>query len=523
MIESETALKKIAKGAGFFSIGLIIAKILSYIYRFIIARLGAEQYGLLSIAIAVFSMLTIFSLLGMGESVTRFVSFYKGKSDKRRIKGVITSTLKITLPFSLAFGISLFLLSDWVAVTFFHNVQLSLLFKVFAFAIPIDVLRSIFLNTFQAFQRVEYDVYAKSIAENATKVILTFLIIYLGFGIVSAAIVYVFAIFVSFVMSFYFMEKKVFPVFKTEITSIKDNKEILFYSLPLLLTGFVLSIIQWTDTLMLGYFRTIKEVGIYNVAWPVCTLLYLFPYAVRTLFVPVLSELYAQDKVEAFKSILRTVVKWITIVESLLLVLLVVYSQQVISILFGLEYVSDRVIFMGYNFALSTAALIILSFGRVLGDYLAPAKDALMVIKKTKLLFLNTMVGAGMNVLLNYLLIPIYGIIGAAIATGFAYLLIAALHASQIYCITKINPFKSNSIKALVISFSILILMILFKFYTITNIFYLIITCIIIAGVYFVLLLITRTFEREDVKIFKAVEYKLNINTGISKLLDRFT
>ena len=98
MKDSDIALKKIAKGAGIFSIGLLISKGLAYVYRLIIARIGVEQYGLFSLALAVFGIFITISLLGLSDGVIRFVSFYKGKFDQRRIKGVITSSLKITLP-----------------------------------------------------------------------------------------------------------------------------------------------------------------------------------------------------------------------------------------------------------------------------------------------------------------------------------------------------------------------------------------------------------------------------------------
>lgn len=522
MDDTEIALKKIAKGAGIFSIGLVIVKALGYLYRLIVARLGAEQYGLFSIALGVFSLLIIFCLMGLGEGIVRFISFYKGKSDERRVKGVITSTLKITLVLSIIFAFSLFTLSNWVAVTFFHNADLSLLFKVFAFALPLDALRSIFIGAFKAFQKVEYEVYAKSIAENLTKVILTFIIIYMGFGVVGAAIAYVLSIFISFVLSFYFLEKKVFPVLKTKIVSIKNNKELIVYSFPLLFTGFAISIIQWTDTLMLGHFRTLAEVGIYNVAWPTCTLLYLFPYAIRTLFVPVLSELYAQKKMDIFKDVFKITVKWIVIVESIILIVLVIYSQQIIGILFGAEYVKDKISILGYSFALSAFTLIILSFGRVLGDYLVPARDTLLVVNKTKLIFFNTAICAIINVVLNYILIPVYGLIGAAIASGIAYTVLAVLHTVQIAAITKITPFKSGSIKALAISLVLLVLMIIFKFYTITNIFYIIVSSILVFSVYFVLLLITKTFEKEDVSIVRAMQQKFKINLKLDKIIEKF-
>lgn len=517
MKESDDRLKKIAKGAGIFLIGLIISKALAYIYRLIIARIGVEQYGLLSIALAVFGIFVTISLFGLGEGVVRFVSFYKGKLDQRRIKGIITSALKITLPLSLACSAFLFFASKWVAVTFFHNDSLSILFKIIALGIPLDVLRNIFFSSMRAFQKVEYEVYAKSIAENVGKVVLTLIIFYLGFEVVGAAIVYLISILISFVLSLYFLEKKVFSIISTKIVSIRSDKILLSYSLPLLFAGFVFLIIQWTDTLMLGNLRNVFEVGLYNAALPTAFLLFLFPSAIRALFFPILSELYAQNKKHAFKSTYQRVVKWVLIVNSIIFVFLVIFSHQIIRILFGEAYIQDKVSFFGTAISLSVLALIVLSFGMFFGFLTSPCKDTLLVLKKTKFILLNTVIAASLNVMLNYILIPSYGIIGAAIATGFAYFILATLLGLEAYLITRINPFKLDCVKVAGTALFALLIMSLLKVYLISNIFYLTLTGFTFLGVYLVLLLLTKSLDKEDLIIVNSILIKFKIRKGFIK------
>lgn len=522
MEDTDLALKKIAKGAGIFFIGLVISKTLAYVYRIIIARMGVEQYGLFSIALAVFGIFATISLLGLGEGVTRFVSFYKGKADQKRIKGVITSALKITLPSSLICASFLFFASDWIAVTFFHNIELSILFKVFAFGIPLDALRTVFFSSIQAFQKVEYEVYGKSIAENVVKVIFTLIAVYFGLGIAYAAVVYASSILVSFVLSFYFLEKKNFSIINTKISSIKHYQPLLSYSFPLLFAGLVFLIIQWTDTLMLGSLRTISEAGIYNAAAPTAALLYLFPSAIRTLFFPVLNELYAQNNEATFKSVYKTVVKWVLTVNSIIFVFITIFSYQFIRILFGEIYVQDKILLFGWSLPLSVLALIILGSGMFFGDLLVPSKDVLMVLKKTKLIFLNSAAAAGTNVMLNYLLIPVYGIIGAAIGTGISSLVYATLMGTEAYFITRINPFKLSCIKIVFAALSVLLLMVLFNVYLIDSVYYLLIVGLGFSFLYLSLLIITKSLDEEDVMIINALKQKLGLKLDLDRILKRF-
>lgn len=516
------ALKKIAKGAGIFSIGLFISKLLAYAYRLIIARIGVEQYGLLSIALAFFNIMIAISLLGMSEGLIRFIAHYKGKEDARRIKGVITSALKITLPLSVIAGLFLFFASEWIAVKFFHNASLSLLLKIFSFCVPFDVLRTIFFSSIKAFQKVEYEVYGKVIAENVTKVGLTLIAVYLGFGVTGAAVAYASSVVISFCFSLYFMEKKVFPVFKTQVTSIRSDKLLLTYSIPLLFTGFVYLIIQWTDTLMLGYFKTSAEVGVYNVALPTAFLLYFFPSAIRTLFFPVLSEIHAQNKIESFKTVYRTVTKWILIIDLIIFVFLISFSRQILSFFFGGAYVVDKFSFLGYAPATSVLALVILTSGTILIEFLGPAKEVLLVLKKTKLIFFNTILGAIFNVVFGLILIPAYGVIGAAIVTSFSYVIIFALMGVEAFIITRINPFKRSYIKIIFSATIILFLVFIFKLYSIQNIIWVTILGLCLSVLYFCLLLFTKSFEREDLLVLNSLQKKLRLNINFDKIIGRF-
>ena len=129
---SNDAIKSIAKGALWMFLGFFLAKILSYFYRIVIARIGAYEYGLLSLMLAVFGIFTAFALLGLNYGVVRYVAFYQGKKDDARTKGTILSSLKIALPWSIVLAFGLYISSDLIAVGIFNEPNLSLLLKIMA-------------------------------------------------------------------------------------------------------------------------------------------------------------------------------------------------------------------------------------------------------------------------------------------------------------------------------------------------------------------------------------------------------
>jgi len=491
----ENHLKKIFSGALIILLGTVLSKILSYGYRVIVGRIGTEQYGLLSLGLAISGSLIVISTLGLNVGVQRYVSYYKGKLDNPRIKGVITSSLKILLPLSLVFGLLLFLLSDFVSVKFFHNENLSLILKILSISIPLTVLGDVFLNTIRAFQKVKYEVYTKNIGESSIKFLLTFLFVYFGFGVIGASIAYIIAVFFTFIASLIIVEKKIFPIFRTKVKSIKSNKELVMYSIPLVLNTFVFLVILWTDTIMLGYFRNASDVGIYNAALPTAQLMLVIPNALVVLFLPILSELYAQEKTHMFSSLYKTVTKWIFGINLSLLIIILSFPKEILSVLFGKEYVA------GSN------VLVLISVCYFIFYLFLTSNRILLALEKTKSVFYITLIGAISNFFLNLILIPKHGMMGAAVATGISLIAMALTLLLYTKKIIHVTPFKINYLKIILSAILAFFAISWLKKYLLTDsLFGLIISSIISLLIYLAILFILRSFEEEDKEMLKSLK-----------------
>ena len=303
---------KIAKGAGILFIGAIISKALTYVYRLIVARfLGSEPYGLLSIGLAVLSLATVLALLGLDSGTLRFISYYTGKKDEKRVKGTLTSAIKISLPLSIVIGALLFFFSNVVSTKIFNNPDLGLILKIFAIGLPFVVMFWLIINAFYAFQKPEYISLVERIFQAVALVGITLFLLMLGFGILGAAIGYISSLILSFFLAFYLLERKVYPFISKKIKSISIKKELLAYSWPLAMSGMLVLIINYTDTLMLGFFKTASDVGVYNTAIPTANLLAIVPAALFTLFTAMITGLYAQKRKEEFRRLYQIVVRWI--------------------------------------------------------------------------------------------------------------------------------------------------------------------------------------------------------------------
>ena len=130
MDETDASIKVIAKGAIVFFIGTIFIKLLTYVYRLIIARAGVEEYGLFSIALAIFTVLSTICIFGMETGVYGIIANLDKKKQSNEIISIIKSATKFSFLLSLISAFLLFILSDYISITYFHDASLSVLLKI---------------------------------------------------------------------------------------------------------------------------------------------------------------------------------------------------------------------------------------------------------------------------------------------------------------------------------------------------------------------------------------------------------
>ena len=150
---------------------------------------------------------------------------------------------------------------------------------------------------------------------------------------------------------------------------------------------------------------------------------------------PVASELYARGKEQELNSIYKAVTKWVLSLALPGFLLMALFSESILMIMFGAEYVGGA------------TALSILAFALFISSVLGPANYVLQTYGKTRIVMKGYFIGAGVNFGLNLLLIPLYGINGAAIATGFSYVLISVLYFLFVWRLARMQPFRLNHLK----------------------------------------------------------------------------
>ena len=350
-----------------------------------------------------------------------------------------------------------------------------------------------------AFQDVKYKVYINDVFQNISRIIFVTVAILLGFKTVGVAWGWSFSIIITDLFSLY-MLINIFPqLLSKEIKPVLEYRELITYSFPLLLAGISGLIMTWTDTLMLGYLTTSKDVGIYNAALPTARLISIIGGSFLAILFPVISGLFAIQKFEEIKIIYSIVTKWILIILIPIVTITVTFPERVIEVIFGSEYKSGA------------HALALLSFSYFLSSLFGSSVQILSAFGRTKAVMAFTFLGASANVLLNAIFIPKFGVFGAAFATGLSNVFSRFSCVLYLFYTEKMQPLKLANVKPLIASFLSMIVLYPLKFIIPINLISLLILLLLYLLLYIFLTLILRSFEREDLIVLRAIEQRLGI------------
>ena len=510
------SLQTITKGAGITLFGTAAQMVLAMVTRIILMRyIARSEYGIYSLALTLLNILVSFSTLGTERGTARQIAFYRGKKDKSKVREVVFASLRVGIIASVFFSLVLFFTSDFISTRFFHTPEVATLAKIFCIAIPFLALSNIFSAMFRGFNRAQPDVYFQDILRNTLFSLHLLIVILPELSFMWVVYAFVASIILTFVAYAIYTTKNL-PLalrYANIVSASSTTKELLLFSLPLLLVGMFRSIITWTDTLMLGYFMFPDDVGLYNAAVPLAHQIPMGLAAIHVLYIPVVSQFYAKSQQEEIRRSYVVLTKWVLATALPIFLILVLFPEFTLNIMFGSRYV-------GAAFALQ-----ILSLGFFVSAILGPNAGTLTAIGQTKFLMWATMTAAIANVILNAALIPPLGINGAAIASALAIAIQNFLISAKLYLLTKIHPFTSNYLKPAIASIaSVLIIYVAVKnLVSIMPLWLLPILLVSFLGVYALSIVLTRSFDKEDITMLLAIERRLGLDlSAVKRILRRF-
>lgn len=406
-------------------INLAITSLIHLLLRIILGRkLGPSGLGLYTLTFTIYLFGMQFAAFGIGSALTKYVaenSDYTSKVKEFVSAGIAGSILSGSL-----MGLLLYLFSDLISIQVFKSPEMVELLKITSFCFPFIAIQKAVLGALNGLQKMR--LYAiVGIVHNISIMILSiFLVMLLDMNVKGAIIGFVLPTVVLGLLSLIFVKEYFIPELTTLTTVLK---EIMWFGFYVVLANSIALVNTQIDSLMIGYFMDKTEVGYYTVAVTLVEGLNLIPESVQRVSYATISNYYGKRSYKNMINFMKSSVLKVSVVTVLSSFALVLFGQFIIETLFSKE------------FLLAYSPLLILLVGYSINAPISSINGTLQSIGKVTLLFRISLLCAIINFSLNFLLIPEYGVNGAAIATSISLTLVALLKVHFIY---KYIPKPSN-------------------------------------------------------------------------------
>jgi O-antigen/teichoic acid export membrane protein len=499
----DQSLQKIGIGACAVFVSTVIQVALSFIIGVIIVRnTSKSEYGIYSLGLVIVGIFTIISALGLTDGSTRYVAYFRGKNETDKVRGVISSSIIISLVTSILLAFLLFLFSNFISNNIFHSPELSIPLKLFSAAIPFSVLTNLFVSIFLGFDQVGPSIYFQNILKNCTFIFILAIVIMNGSPFIGIIVSYILPIvFTLIAITIYFFKKLGNKWdFRKSINIDSMTKELLMFSFPLVAVNILIMTMYWANTLMIGYFKSPDEVGLYNVATPLASQLTIVLTSLGFLYTPIIANLYSNNRMKELGRIYAVSTKWSFMGSLPLFVALFMFPEVILELLYGHRYVD------------AAMALKILALGSFVNAITGNKYQTLMAVGKTSSLMRVFLIGGLVNVILNAVLIPPYGIVGAAIANSSGVAISNILLTIILYSTFKIHPITKNYLKSVAIAIGCIILIYIISLNITIYVLTLIEILILFVAAYAMLLIITKSLDEEDISILFTIGKRLGFS-----------
>ena len=379
--------------------------VMGFLLTLIIAHyFGAKGLGDYVLSIVVLRIFTLFSKLGVDTFSIRFIASFAKQDKWKSIQLFRNKIIRLLSISSLIFSLLMYYFSEDIANLVHAKVEHVRLNAFFVLPMAFFMLH---YQSLRGLKKIAEFSFFLRMAQATFSIISIFIIT--QFFVDGNVPVYAYLSSLAIVSLLAFI---VFFNSYNKIKRISDDEqieelkysEILKVSIPLMFAQSVQFIMAWTDKLMIGNMMGSEEVGIYFTAFKLSMFASIALMAINSIASPKFAELYGKKDFDGLKKVAHQSSKMIFLATLPLVLVFFVFPEFLLG-LFGDE------------FKVGVKAFVFLSFGKLISSLSGSVGNILQMTGK-QVIFMNVLfVGAIVNVLLNFFLIPKFGINGAALAS----------------------------------------------------------------------------------------------------------
>jgi O-antigen/teichoic acid export membrane protein len=488
-------MKDITKSAILLVCLNVLSGGLGYLIRFLFARnLSVEEYGAFYAVYTIFFFFAPFRDLGLSEAGVFFINKYRVKNNLIRIKQILLTCIYSQLFVTIVLFLLLNFFRNFLILHYFKTGVSGIMFSIIGIIFVMDFFFPIISSFFMAYEKAVY--YKLSdIVKSIIILVSAFLFFHSNFiqrGLIPAVAFLLGALCSFLIMAFIFCIKFYYILKQKTKFEASVKKELFKYSLPILLSVGAIMLITYSDTILLTLLSSVRDVGLYNVAYPAAFMIMLFASPVTMLLFPRVSSLFHSKQSKSIKFILDFVYSNFLIFLLPVVLMFFIYSDFIINIFFSSNYIGANIPFK--IFSIGAIFMFLWDLNAYVMIATGQAKSRMKLIAVVGIL----------NVVFGIIFISLFGVIGASLSTILSFICMVALSSKHIFRKYKVSIDFVEQIKIIVCSLIFLASIYLFRYVINVNVYLEIILVFGISGlVYLLSLFLLGVVNKKKIDLFR--------------------
>jgi len=498
---------KISQNSFFNFLQIFLRQLLAFGLSVIVARnLEPREFGIYSLILWILTFSLFGANLGFPNSMQKYTSEYLGRKDKNSLYALNRYILKKELLLGVAITLILILGAPFFSKLF--PIPQSYFIIAALGVLPLALI-NIFSMSLAGHQKFNY-LALTGLIFTPLSLLFSLFVLKKGWGIIGLFGVKNLLAFLTLTFLYLILKNRLQFGFNSKITP--DLKSKVFpYTRDLTFIA-LLDMIVWqrSEVFFLGIWVSPESVGFYALAFMLSTSLFgLLPSSFTTALLPVISEKYGSSSGESIRKIYYTATRYLLYLTFFLATLGIAFASPLIGLFFGENYLPSVNIFR--------LILITSCFGTVAGV----ASTTLYATEHQRKIVKLVGFTAILNLLLGLSLIPLWGLYGAVLANGISQFTVSLGTFFVLKQALRFNfPFPDLAkafLSSLVAGGTLLLLSRYFE-----SIPYLVIGTLISGAVFLLCLILIKTFNSEDVQVFRKVgeKFPLKLNRNYERILN---
>lgn len=433
---SDRTLLSVAKGGGFLAAGNIFNAASRFVVALVLARvLGVDDYGAYNLAVSLAFALSGIGNLGLDAAMERYLAVFAARGDTAGLRGTVRIGVIGSAVASIAVAAVAFALAPETAARVFDNRSLAPLLQLVALFIPVLVLTTLLSAAMRGFRRMDHSAFAENFVQPLFRTVVIAGLAIVGFDAAGATIVFGLSFFSALVVLIVLLRRRLRGVPPTAHVRV-HVREVAVFSFPFWLSGLLAQFRKSVQPVLLGAFRDVASVGIFAVASAANMVTTTINLAITKSLRPVLAELLDRGDRAATERLYRTTTRWTLSISLPFFLVMVLFPESVLRV-------------FGRSFQVGAAALVVLAFSGLADAASGTSGTVIDMSGYNAVKVVNKVVWVGLSLGLNLLLIPRFGIMGAAAAALAASVTIQTMRVVEVWMLARLLPYDRLIFKPL--------------------------------------------------------------------------